>query len=105
MKIEGDNNVGEFSVPEVGFFEGTEKLLEVWFTSSDEDETTNNNNGDLRIIPRLVFFPGVFCWTRFKTLGTFFFLTSKTLLYVNWRQIQVESDGLTIFDVKLLELR
>ena len=27
------------------------------------------------------------------------------LLYVNWRQIPVESDGLTIFDVKLLELR
>jgi len=53
MKIEGANDVGEFSVPEVGFFEGTEKLLEVWFTSNVEDGlTNNNNNGDLRIIPR-----------------------------------------------------
>ena len=32
------------------FFEGTEKLLEVWFSSSDEDGAH-----DLRTVKRLVF--------------------------------------------------
>lgn len=34
----------------VQFFEGVEKLLEIWFTTSDG----NNKNPDLRKIPRLV---------------------------------------------------
>ena len=34
------------------FFEGTEKLLEVWFSRQDETKGT----GDLRTIPRLVCF-------------------------------------------------
>ena len=33
------------------FFEGTEKLLEVWFSRQDETKGT----GDLRTIPRFVF--------------------------------------------------
>lgn len=32
------------------FFEGTEKLLEVWFSQQDE----NKGTGDLRTIPRFV---------------------------------------------------
>lgn len=32
------------------FFEGTEKLLEVWFSRQDETK----GNGDLRTIPRFV---------------------------------------------------
>lgn len=32
------------------FFEGTEKLLEVWFSRQDD----NKGTGDLRSIPRLV---------------------------------------------------
>lgn len=32
------------------FFEGTEKLLEVWFSRQDDSKGT----GDLRSIPRLV---------------------------------------------------
>lgn len=35
----------------VQFFEGVEKLLEIWFTTSD----ANNKNPDLRKIPRFVF--------------------------------------------------
>lgn len=35
----------------VQFFEGVEKLLEIWFTTSDG----NNKNPDLRKIPRFVF--------------------------------------------------
>lgn len=34
------------------FFEGTEKLLEVWFSRQDETKGT----GDLRTIPRCVLF-------------------------------------------------
>lgn len=34
------------------FFEGTEKLLEVWFSRQDETKGT----GDLRTIPRFVSF-------------------------------------------------
>lgn len=34
------------------FFEGTEKLLEVWFSRRDETK----GNGDLRTIPRCVSF-------------------------------------------------
>lgn len=33
------------------YFEGVEKLLEIWFTTSDG----NNKNPDLRKIPRFVF--------------------------------------------------
>lgn len=53
------------------FFEGTEKLLEVWFSRQDETKGT----GDLRTIPRCVSFEGVRCgvvsqqlyiWTLFK---------------------------------------
>ncbi len=53
----------KFSVEEVGFFEGPEKLLEVWFDlyPLDEDETSCTKtalnghcdyNKGLRIIPR-----------------------------------------------------
>lgn len=35
----------------VQFFEGVEKLLEIWFTTSD----SSNKNPDLRKIPRFVF--------------------------------------------------
>lgn len=35
---------------DVQFFEGVEKLLEIWFTSSDN----NNKARDLRKIPRFV---------------------------------------------------
>lgn len=38
------------------FFEGTEKLLEVWFSRQDETKGT----GDLRTIPRLVSLPSPF---------------------------------------------
>ena len=49
----------EFEVPppQQQFFEGAEKLLEVWFTNTDGP----SDNGDLRKIPRLVgthFTPG-----------------------------------------------
>lgn len=37
------------SFSDENFFEGTEKLLEVWFTRSDGDDHTDC---DLRIIPR-----------------------------------------------------
>jgi S-adenosylmethionine decarboxylase len=33
----------------IDFFEGTEKLLEIWFTTKDEKPTEDN---DLRLIPR-----------------------------------------------------
>lgn len=43
------------------FFEGTEKLLEVWFSRQDETKGT----GDLRTIPRLVSLPSPFAfWPR-----------------------------------------
>ena len=60
-------NICPFSVTEVGFFEGPEKLLEVWFeltcTSRGRDEVTTSYDGEamysrvdasegLRIIPR-----------------------------------------------------
>lgn len=40
------------------FFEGTEKLLEVWFSRQDETKGT----GDLRTIPRLVSLPSPFAF-------------------------------------------
>ena len=45
----------EFEVPppQQQFFEGAEKLLEVWFTNTDGP----SDNGDLRKIPRLVGYP------------------------------------------------
>ena len=42
------------------FFEGTEKLLEVWFSRQDETKGT----GDLRTIPRFVSFECVRCRVR-----------------------------------------
>lgn len=39
------------------FFEGTEKLLEVWFSRQDETKGT----GDLRTIPRFVSFECLSC--------------------------------------------
>lgn len=39
------------------FFEGTEKLLEVWFSRQDETKGT----GDLRTIPRFVSFECLRC--------------------------------------------
>lgn len=60
-------NICPFSVNEVGFFEGPEKLLEVWFelTSRGPDEVTTTHDGEtmysrmdasegLRIIPRYI---------------------------------------------------
>lgn len=40
------------------FFEGTEKLLEVWFSRQDDTKGT----GDLRTIPRLVPLPSPFAF-------------------------------------------
>jgi hypothetical protein len=34
------------------FFEGAEKLLEIWFTSSNTDTGKGSPNNDLRDIPR-----------------------------------------------------
>lgn len=42
------------------FFEGTEKLLEVWFSRQDETKGT----GDLRTIPRFVSFERLRCRIR-----------------------------------------
>lgn len=46
------------------FFEGTEKLLEVWFSQQDEKKGT----GDLRTIPRFV--PFCACvWENCRSAG------------------------------------
>lgn len=59
MKLLEDKNNNEYEIPEIGFFEGTEKLLEIWFHS--ESKGSNHLNGkkhcndkkdDLRNIPR-----------------------------------------------------
>ena len=34
------------------FFEGAEKLLEIWFTTSDKTSSTGASSNDLRKIPR-----------------------------------------------------
>ena len=57
-------NIRHFSVDDVGFFEGPEKLLEVWFNLgvaqlhvADTDEKMHNgvnNASGLRIIPKYV---------------------------------------------------
>lgn len=60
MKLDEKKESGEYQIPEIGFFEGTEKLLEVWF---HHDDNKGNCNGvkkhenrkvkdDLREIPR-----------------------------------------------------
>lgn len=43
------SNSRKFSVDDVGFFEGTEKLLEVWFSFSDTEGTHHRG---LREIPK-----------------------------------------------------
>jgi len=53
MKIVGEDNV-ENCESEKYFFEGTEKLLEVWFDCSNGDE-----GADLRVIERYVKFPSI----------------------------------------------
>jgi len=58
-RLDSNNNNEEVQVPEIGFFEGTEKLLEVWFHQGDIDESydsSSNIKRDLRIIPRYVRF-------------------------------------------------
>lgn len=47
------------------FFEGTEKLLEVWFSRQDETKGT----GDLRTIPRLVSLPSPLFFSSFFCLS------------------------------------
>ena len=51
---------GEYQIPEIGFFEGTEKLLEVWFHHNENQRSCNSVEkhanhkvkDDLREIPR-----------------------------------------------------
>lgn len=51
MSLQAAFRTRKFSVDDVGFFEGTEKLLEVWFEfSSSESDATRG----LRAIPKLV---------------------------------------------------
>lgn len=47
-KVENDLSGKNETVESVQFFEGVEKLLEIWFSSSDG----NNSKRDLRQIPR-----------------------------------------------------
>lgn len=60
-------HTGHFSVNEVGFFEGPEKLLEIWFVltprgpaevrSTSPGENSRNDPAEgLRIIPRYVLY-------------------------------------------------
>ena len=60
-KLEINNNSTNeelHEVPEIGFFEGTEKLLEIWFHQRDSDECSDDGDRskkcDLRDIPRYV---------------------------------------------------
>ena len=49
---DGGNQVGRrFSVEEVGFFEGAEKLLEMWFLLPGTEEASSMG---LRVIPKYV---------------------------------------------------
>lgn len=54
----------------VQFFEGVEKLLEIWFTSSDN----NSKCADLRKIPRFVteYYPFKRFQLRYLSLAVFF---------------------------------
>jgi len=60
MKLDEKKGSGEYQIPEIGFFEGTEKLLEVWFHHDDNQRSCNgvekrDNHkvkDDLREIPR-----------------------------------------------------
>lgn len=59
MKLDAKKGSGEYQIPEIGFFEGTEKLLEVWFHhdkqgsyDSGKKDHTHEIKNDLREIPR-----------------------------------------------------
>ena len=56
MKLEG-NKANEYQIPEIGFFEGTEKLLEIWFHHENQGNHNHHTvkherKNDLREIPR-----------------------------------------------------
>jgi len=51
MSGKGDRIGRRFSVEEVGFFEGAEKLLEMWFLLP---ETQEESSRGLRVIPKYV---------------------------------------------------
>lgn len=57
-------------VDDIGFFEGTEKLLEIWF-SGDSSATDEENKCDLRDIPRYV------CFLQFLVIFSDFSVCSR----------------------------
>ena len=55
MKLDEKKENCEYEIPEIGFFEGTEKLLEVWFHHDNQSYKKHGNHklkDDLREIPR-----------------------------------------------------
>uniref|UniRef100_A0AC11DE57 Adenosylmethionine decarboxylase 1 n=1 Tax=Ovis aries TaxID=9940 RepID=A0AC11DE57_SHEEP len=66
------------------FFEGTEKLLEVWFSRQQPD--ANQGSGDLRTIPRL------------KTVN----IKYGTYLVVQWIRICLPMEGTRVWSTCLI---
>jgi S-adenosylmethionine decarboxylase len=79
------------------FFEGTEKLLEIWFTKEDEDCTIDN---DLRDIPRecldyilnLVNCKILSC-TKTRDLDSY--VLSESSLFINKERLLIKTCGTT----------